>query len=293
MLRSEGESLPKSGVLSRRPRLPAPMTGAVGQPKQRRGPIGDLGVAFGFLTVFPVPARGVEDGPAGYGRAFSWFPVVGLALGAVMAAAGFVFSLVLPAGVSAALVVALWVFLTGGLHLDGLMDSCDGLFCSKPPDERLTIMRDSRVGAFGVLGAVVVILVKYSALAALFELPAVSPMFAALVAAPVLGRWAMALAVVAFPYHRHGDTLGGTFVAGAGRRQLALASASGLAILGGLVAGGGSLAPFAALAAGTIATVAVAWFALSRLPGLTGDVYGATCEVVEAAALVAIVGWML
>ncbi|MGI8540990.1 MAG: adenosylcobinamide-GDP ribazoletransferase [Rubrobacteraceae bacterium] len=270
------------------------MTRTKEHPKSRQGLAKDLEVAFGFLTVFPVPAR-VWDGPAGYGRAFSWFPVVGLALGAVMAAAGFVFSLVLPAGVSAALIVALWVFLTGGLHLDGLMDSCDGLFCSKPPDERLAVMRDSRVGAFGALGAVVVLLVKYSAIAALFELSAVS-LISALVVAPVLGRWAMALAVVAFPYHRHGDTLGGTFIAGAGRRQLVLASASGLAVLGGLAAFQGSLAPFAALAAGAIAAVAIAWFAFSRLPGLTGDVYGATCEAVEAAALVAlvgVVGWVL
>ncbi|MDQ3506779.1 MAG: adenosylcobinamide-GDP ribazoletransferase [Actinomycetota bacterium] len=270
------------------------MTGTEGQPKQRRGPIGDLGIAFGFLTVLPVPTRG-GDGPAGYGRAFSWFPVVGLALGAVMAAAGLLLSLFFPAGVSAALVVALWVFLTGGLHLDGLMDSCDGLLCSKPPDERLAVMRDSRVGAFGVLGAVVVLLVKYSAIAALFELSAV-PLISALVAAPVLGRWAMALTVVAFPYHRHGDTLGGTFTAGVGRRQLVFASVSGLAVIGGLAAFQGSLAPFAALAAGAIAAVAVAWFALSRLPGLTGDVYGATCEAVEAAALVAlvgVVGWVL
>jgi adenosylcobinamide-GDP ribazoletransferase len=249
----------------------------------------DAGAAFGFLTVFPVPCR---EPAAGYGRAFSWFPAVGLALGLCLAAAGLALGLFLPSGVAAALVVALGVLLTGGLHLDGLMDSCDGLFCARPPEERLAVMADSRVGAFGVLGAVAVLLTKYAALAALFELPAAF-LAAALVLTPLLGRWAMVLAVVAFPYHRRGPTLGRTFTAGAGGRQLAAASVWGLAACGGLAALLGSLAPLAALAAAGGVTGLVVGFALSRLPGLTGDVYGATGEVVEAAALVALAGWLL
>lgn len=266
------------------------MNGAKEQPKERRGPVGDLGAAFGFLTVFPVPTR-VWDESARYGRVFSWFPIVGLALGAVMAGAGVSLALFLPTGVAAALVVALWVLLTGGLHLDGLMDSCDGLFCAKSPEERLAVMRDSRVGAFGSLGAILVLLVKYSSLSALLELGAV-PLAAALAAAPVAGRWAMALAVVAFPYYRHGDSLGEMFTSGAGARQLALASACGLAAIAGLAFWQGSLAPFAAIVGGGVAAVSVARFALSRMPGLTGDVYGAIGEVSEAAALVAFVGWI-
>lgn len=261
-------------------------------PKERRGIFGDLGVALGFLTVFPVPDR-VWDGPREYGRAFSWFPVVGLVVGLALGLAAVSLSFALPAGVSAALVVAFWVFLTGGLHFDGLMDSCDGLLCARSAEERIEVMRDSRVGAFGVLGGVCLVLVKFSALAALFESSAMS-VAASLVAAAVAGRWMMALAVVAFPYNRHGGALGESFVAGAGARQLFAATLSAALVLSGVAVLQGSAGlAVVAVAASVAATGAVAWLAVSRIRGLTGDVYGAICEVSEAAALVAVAGWVL
>ena len=89
-----------------------------------------------------------------------------------------------------------WVLVTGALHLDGFLDSCDGLFGGHTPEARLRIMRDERAGAFAVIGGILLMLLKYAALAG-------NPhRIAALILAPVVGRWGMAVAVVAFPYGR-------------------------------------------------------------------------------------------
>ncbi len=148
------------------------------------------------------------------------------------------------------------MLLTGGLHLDGLMDTCDGVFCVRSPEERLVIMRDSHVGAFGVLGAVCLLLVKFAALGALLAGDR-QLLLGGLLVAPMLSRWAMVLAAVCFPYGRSGETLGSSFHRTVGPVQLAA----------------------------TLAYL-VARFALSRLPGLTGDVYGAINEVIETLVLV-------
>ena len=74
--------------------------------------------------------------------------------------------LVFPGSVAAALVLVAWVALTGALHLDGFLDACDGLLGGGTPEERLRIMRDERVGAFALAGGILLLLVKYSALAA-------------------------------------------------------------------------------------------------------------------------------
>ncbi|WP_119067125.1 adenosylcobinamide-GDP ribazoletransferase [Rubrobacter indicoceani] len=253
------------------------------------GFVSDFTVAVGFLTVIPVPERAWSD-PDLFGRSFAWFPVAGLLVGGIVAGASALLPALLPPGVVAALLVALWVFVTGGLHLDGLMDSCDGLFCAKSPAERLEVMRDSRVGAFGVLGAFLTLLVKFAALGALLEGDAIWTAVAVVLSA-VTGRWAMVFAAAAFPYHRHGGTLGAAFTRGVGARQLAVAS---------LLTGGFSLAGWwassgdAALLAGPVVALvvgAVASLAIRRLGGLTGDVYGAAGEVSEVAVLLVFVGF--
>lgn len=244
-----------------------------------------LTVAFGFLTIIPVSHRAWES-PESFGRAFAWFPLVGWALAGVLALVASALNGWLPSPALAAVLVGLWVLLTGGLHLDGLMDSCDGLFCARLADERLEIMRDPHTGAFGVLGAVCVLLLKYGALSALLSTP---DMFHfALLLAPVLGRWAMVIATVCFPYGRKGETLGSAFRKAAGVREMVLASASMLLIilLTSTVTGTNVLAALGAATAAGLLTWGLALWALRRLPGLTGDLYGATNEVVEAAVLI-------
>src|SRR5262245_41838435 len=118
-----------------------------------------------FLTVVPVGrAEAALEGEA-LGRAAWWFPVVGLLLGAGLAGLDRVLALVFPSLVSAALVLGAWKIVTGGIHLDGLADSLDGLG-GRDRAHRLAIMRDSRLGTFGALGLVMDVLIAFLALAA-------------------------------------------------------------------------------------------------------------------------------
>jgi adenosylcobinamide-GDP ribazoletransferase len=244
-----------------------------------------LAIAFGFLTVLPVPAR-TWASPTPFGHAFTWFPVVGLVLGGLLSVAALGLMTVLPPIVVAALLLAGGVLLTGGLHLDGLMDTCDGVFCMRSPEDRLMIMRDSHVGAFGVVGAICLLLVKFAAFSALLASER-NLLVGGLLLAPVLSRWTMVLVAVGFPYGRSGETLGSTFHSTVGPTQLAAATigAGILTVLIAIALHLGFRGPTTLAGAAVLAYV-LARFALSRLPGLTGDVYGAINEVVETMILV-------
>ena len=229
--------------------------------------------ALQFLTVAPLPVRRPFTPPE-MGRAVGYFPLVGALLGGTLAVLDYGLGFILPAGVASALLLVAWVGLTGALHLDGFLDTCDGLLGGHSPEARLRIMRDERVGAFAVAGGVLLLLVKYAALAAVIgRAPA-------LVLAPTLGRWGMALAIAGFPYARP-EGLGRAMKDHAGWGQVIMAGS--VAVVLAWFAGG--WLGLAAMALAGAATYAVARFSLGRLPGLTGDIYGATCEIVETLTL--------
>lgn len=233
-------------------------------------------VALQFLTLTP-PLLRRNFTAMEMGRAVGFFPLVGLTLGLLLAGSGILLGLVFPPGVQAALLLALWVWLTGALHLDGFLDTLDGLLGGFTPERRLEIMRDERVGAYGLAGGVLLLLTMFAALQALLDAGAAAR---ALILAPVLGRWALGLGIVLFPYARaHG--LGRDMKDQAGWRELLLGTLIAL-LASWLAAGWAGL-----LAAGL--TVLLVWvtgrFALRRIPGLTGDVYGALCILAELAVL--------
>jgi len=134
-----------------------------------------LVLAVTFLTGLPVPLHGDADEADLWGS-MGWYPLVGLGLGSVgwLLYAGSLW-LVTPA-VAAVLTVALLELATRALHLDGLMDTCDGYFSGRSRERALEIMKDSRVGAMGVVGALAVVLLKVTALASLGRHGAVVPL---------------------------------------------------------------------------------------------------------------------
>jgi len=230
--------------------------------------------AFQFLTVAPPVVRRLFTARE-MGAAVGYYPLAGLALGAVLAGLHWALGQALPAGVVAALALGAWVLLTGALHLDGFLDTCDGLLGGFTPEARLRILRDERVGAYAVAGGMLLLLLKYSAIAASVDATR------ALLLAPLLGRWAISLAVVAFPYARP-QGLGRDIKDQATWRRAALATAIALpacALIGGWL---GALAAVAV----AVLLLGVARFTLARIPGLTGDIYGAVCELSEAVVLV-------
>jgi adenosylcobinamide-GDP ribazoletransferase len=237
------------------------------------GPLIALLVALQFLTISPAIIKRVFT-PRELGRATGFFPLVGLLIGFILLAANLLLAHIFAAGIRAALVLALWILLSGGLHLDGFLDACDGLLGGYTPESRLEIMRDERVGAFALAGGILLLLVKYSALLAL---PVFSP---GLWLAPVMGRWGMTAAIYFFPYARL-QGLGKAMKDHTSRWEMLLASLLAVAS-GGLSNNVRGLVAFL-LAAGIV--WAGARFTLRRIPGLTGDIYGALNELVEAGVL--------
>ena len=125
-----------------------------------------LALAVTFLTSLPLRIGGEVTAAELWGS-MGWYPLVGLAMGAAAWGIFAALSWLLPPLVAAALVVLLLEAFTRGLHLDGLMDTCDGYFSGAPRERALEIMKDSRAGAMGVAGAVLVIVLKVAALGAL------------------------------------------------------------------------------------------------------------------------------
>ena len=233
-------------------------------------------LALQFLTAIPVRVSG-EISPRLMSRAMAWFPVVGLLLGGILAVADVALCALFPPSVAAALLLAIWVALTGALHLDGFLDCCDGLLAAKSPEKRLDILRDTRVGAFAVVGAVCLLLLKFTVL---LELP-VNQRLPGLLVTPALTRAVMVYAARAYPYARPGPGLGQVFRDDLTWREVALAAIVAVAAAG-LALG---LTGLALALCVWLITVAMAWLVRRRIPGLTGDVYGAINELTEVGAL--------
>jgi adenosylcobinamide-GDP ribazoletransferase len=230
-------------------------------------------IAFSFLTRLPFHAP-ADIGIGDIGRSAAWFPFVGLVIGGVTAGGYYLFAAFFPPLLAAVLAIILWVALTGGLHLDGLADCCDGLLAAASAQRRIEIMHDPRLGTFGGVGLVLALLLKTSALAAL------PPHFAliALVLAAVLGRW-MVLPLALQPAAR-ASGLGAGFAAGVKPATLILAAVLPLT----LVAVGGWRAA-AALLIVHLLGLGIGYLARMRLGGLTGDVYGLVIELSELCVL--------
>ncbi|HUW63310.1 MAG TPA: adenosylcobinamide-GDP ribazoletransferase [Spirochaetia bacterium] len=228
-------------------------------------------LACQFLTVVPVTVRG-PVGEKDLAAAMAWFPLVGLLLGAAAAGAYMVTRLVSASLLSAFVPLAFLVVITGNMHGDGLMDAADGLGSGRPADQALSIMKDSHVGAHGVMAGILGFLAKLLLLGALTP----TGKIAALALVPALGRWAQVYAAGTNPYVRPGGGKGG-FTKYVGSRELVLASATVLAAAG-LVLG-----PKGAVLAGVV--LAATWLAghyvRKRIGGVTGDTLGALSELME------------
>ncbi len=237
-----------------------------------------LNGALLFYTCFPLP----RQWPAEFGHIARVVPGVGLALGGCLVGVDVLFGFGAPLLLRSAIVVFTGVWLTGGLHLDGAMDTADGL-AVQDHQRRLEVMADSRSGAFGVMVAIAILLLKTIALATIIR-----GRWFALIAAAAWGRWGQQWAIGRYPYLKPNGK-------GAFHKQAlpscwyALPWALGLGMLTILVAGLGWL-PWSlglvATAVGVSSAMLVADWLNYKLGGHTGDTYGAVVEWVEVAVLV-------
>ncbi len=240
----------------------------------------ELLAATRFLSTLPLPGsdqlfRTDEQAP----RLFiggGYFPIVGLLIALPLWGGMWLASLIFPPLLIAAPLVVGLILLTGGLHLDGLMDSCDGLFSVRSRKRMLEIMRDSRVGGFGVLGGISVLLIKF----ALFASLPISCLPQALVISLPASRWAMVLALRMFPGARP-EGLGISFRKAVSQTHLIMAALASIVIswfsghILGLLCWGGV----------TLVSLAMGVWVTRRLGGLTGDIYGAIAEISEVGSL--------
>jgi adenosylcobinamide-GDP ribazoletransferase len=234
--------------------------------------------ALQFLTIIP-PLVKRPFSAQEVGKSVTFFPAVGLMIGAVLIVADSLLAYILPSAVSTVFVLIIWVLISGALHIDGFLDTCDGLFGGHSAESRLKIMRDERIGAFALTGGILLMLLKFSSLNSLSVFR-----FNALLLAPTLSRWSMVVAIFLFPYARS-QGLGRLLKDQVKWSYVLIASAFTLA-LAWFVDGWIGIGMFLVSA---LLTVGIAIFSLKRIPGLTGDIYGAMNELTEVFMLVAVV----
>jgi adenosylcobinamide-GDP ribazoletransferase len=241
------------------------------------GPFWPLGEALRFLTIIPIPGMPPMTEQS-ISRAIPLLPLAGALIGALLVGLGFACGALWDTWVRAVLIVVGWGVVTSGLHLDGLSDTFDAVMSWRTRERKLEIMKDSRIGAMGALALIAVLGLKVAWLHA-----AEDAWWSAVWLAPVLGRWADTYGIFRFPPAREGG-LGREFQAQARRGDFAISTAT--AILLALVLSGprGLLA----LALVWAFSSALARWWTRDLGGLTGDTYGALCEIAEVVTLAAL-----
>lgn len=253
--------------------------------------------AFQFLSRFPVKAN-LDYTPALFRQSVKFYPLVGAAIGLVIWIAGAGFTYLLPTMPAAVLTLILWVWLTGGLHLDGWMDTADGILSYRSREQMLDIMKDSRVGAMGVIACVLLLMLKLSLI---YSLLIGDLHYLGLLILPLIwSRWFMVHAMSAWPLARGKGGLAGQFK-DLDKSQLwaTLLIAILLSVISASIAPliymdnhsmilsllGFIMLPLAVGVAGT-------WLARrlnGALGGLTGDTYGALNEFLEVIGLLLLV----
>ncbi|WP_416828832.1 adenosylcobinamide-GDP ribazoletransferase [Ectobacillus polymachus] len=227
-----------------------------------------------FLTRIPVPT--IQSSKQDWQKSAVYFPIVGLIIGGVLFIVSALLGKVVPETASAFLVVLVWIWITGGLHIDGWMDLADGFGSNRSKEETLEIMKDSRVGAMGVIAGICLIIGKIIAVYELtrFHLPII------LVLCPFYARFLLISAIRLLPYRKDGGI-------GAGLRTYITWPVLSLYVL--------VLVGITYLAAGIsgillfcITAILTGLFVMKiykKLNMLTGDCYGALVEWSEVVCL--------
>jgi adenosylcobinamide-GDP ribazoletransferase len=236
--------------------------------------------ALSFLTILPAGASISPEGKD-LARSMAFFPCVGLLIGLLLTLAYYLFSFLLPRPIVLWLTIGLLALLTRGLHLDGFADTVDGLASGGTKEKILEVMRDSRIGAFGVIGLILLIGAKYLALD---QIPNAS-IYYSLILMAVTGRNSMVLVCYRSPYARSGEGLAKPFTENLGSREIAISSVSafGIALLFMGIKG---ILVFLGVC---IFSLAYRFFFIKKLGGVTGDIFGAANEVAELLCLILLI----
>jgi adenosylcobinamide-GDP ribazoletransferase len=233
--------------------------------------------ALSFLTILPVGKLLLSE-EKGLARSMAFFPLVGLVIGLLSASGYYLLTLLFPKSLVLWLTIGLLAYLTRGLHLDGFADTMDGVASGGTKEKILEVMRDSRIGAFGVVGLILLIGAKYYALDQISN-PSLPY---SLILMAVMGRNSMVLVCYRSAYARPNEGLGRPFTKNLGAREMAfsLVSASGIALL---LMGLKGILVFLGIC---LFSLGYRFFFKKKLGGVTGDILGAANELAELLCLI-------
>ena len=236
--------------------------------------------ALSFLTILPVRQIPLSE-ERELARSMAFFPLVGLIIGLLSAIGNYLLSLVLPQSLTLWFTLGLVSLLTRGLHLDGFADTMDGLASGGSKERILEVMRDSRIGAFGVMSLILLFGAKYLALDQISN-PSIHY---SLILMIVMGRNSMVLVCFRSPYARPGEGLGKPFTENLSPREMAfsLASAIGISLLIMNVKG---ILVFLGVC---LFSLAYRLFFIKKMGGVTGDILGAANELAELLCLLLLI----
>lgn len=230
-------------------------------------------IALQFLTVLPVKISEIKE--KDFGKSLIYFPLVGAIIGVLLISALFIFGS-LPPLVTAALILAASIIITGGIHLDGFADTCDAFWGCKSKEEILRIMRDSRVGTMGVIGVVCLLLLKFAILTGIPK----ESLWKSLIMMAVFSRWTQTLACLISAYARQ-EGKAKYFIEYADRKAVLIGGLFTLALFLLLVG-------FKGLILFIISLFLVFLFinyVKRMIGGMTGDTIGAANELAEISML--------
>ena len=232
-------------------------------------------IGLQFLTQLPIRTK--RSTPDHIADSYYFYPVIGFLIGAGAILVRRILMIVFPLSFSIAIVLAFLIWISGGLHEDGLADVADAMGGGWTRDDRLRIMKDSRIGAFGASMLILALLGKYAALTSM----SAARLDASIVAAQMLGRWAF-LPMGYFNRYSH-EGLGSEFMKGLSAKAVivgTILSAAGVIVLC-------RIQGILALAMATTIVVFASLYFRRRIGGVTGDCFGATFQFVEIATYAA------
>ena len=230
--------------------------------------------AWHFLTTIPLSRTHHEPTAPELAASMAWYSTVGLMLGGILALSDIVLNRVFAQEVVNILLIVLLVSLTRGLHQDGLADTLDGLAGGRTPVDRLSIMRDPRIGAMGATGLFLSLILRYAGLMALPQ----SIRFPALICMPALGRCAMVVLAWLVPYARTGGGLASPFLT---HLSIVHVMGSTLVLTVAIMVGLGVTATIVTMIVSCIILLSIQALCRVFFGGITGDTLGATNEIIE------------
>ena len=231
-------------------------------------------IALQFLTIIPFNIKGKIEGED-FGGSLVYFPIIGLLIGLFLAGITYI-SEFLPPLVTGVLILVAWMAITGGIHLDGFADTCDGFYGNRLKEDILKIMRDSRIGTMGAAGIAMLLLFKFTILSSIRS----EDLWKVLIMTAVFARWSQVFACSTSKYARD-EGKAEYFIKYAKKTDM-FTGALFILILNWFMMGIKGVILFA-LSAATI--FLFIQYVKRKIGGMTGDTIGATNEIAEAAAL--------